>query len=191
MDHAEADELGILEPGDQLQHARLLAPLHLRLESDQAVVRRGEIVLPQLHDRVRVPAGARIWKTDRLHRSEAQRIDAARGHHLDRQASLEELRIVELVQRRPLGRHQRAVEPVILVRGERAIQIIPFPVVHAAGFRGTGPIRVTPFASTFAGADAEFGRIGTGPLRLRPQRDARNTLDRSSDSARTIGLIAS
>ena len=78
MDHAEAHELGLLEPGNQLQHARLLAPLHLRLESHQAEVIAGEVVLPELHDRVGLAAGARIGEADRLHRAEPQRVDAAR-----------------------------------------------------------------------------------------------------------------
>ena len=60
MDHAEPHELGVLEPGNQPQHARLLAPLHLRLEPDEAEVVAGEVVLPQLHDRVRLAPGARI-----------------------------------------------------------------------------------------------------------------------------------
>ena len=77
MDHAEAHELGVLEPGNQPQHARLLAPLHLRLEADQAEVVAGEVVLPQLHDRVRLASGARIGQADRLHRPEAQRVHAA------------------------------------------------------------------------------------------------------------------
>ena len=45
MDHAEADELRALETGNQAQHARLLAPLQLSLEADEAVVIAGEIVL--------------------------------------------------------------------------------------------------------------------------------------------------
>ena len=53
MHHAEAHELGILEPGNHPQHARLIAPFDLRLEADQAVVIAGERVLPQLHHRIR------------------------------------------------------------------------------------------------------------------------------------------
>ena len=53
MHHAEAHELGVLEARDHPQHARLIAPLDLRLEPDQAVVIAGERVLPQLHHRVR------------------------------------------------------------------------------------------------------------------------------------------
>ena len=58
--HAEADELGLLEPGNQPQHARLIAPLDLRLEADEAEVIAGEVVLAQLHDGVRLAPGARI-----------------------------------------------------------------------------------------------------------------------------------
>ena len=110
MDHAEAHELGVLETRDQLQHARLLAPFHLRLEPDQAEVIAGQRVLPELHDRIGFAAGARVGEADRLHRPEPQRVHAAPGHDFDRQAALEELRIVELVQRGLLGAHQRVVE---------------------------------------------------------------------------------
>ena len=105
MHHAEADELGVLEAGNHRQHARLLAPLQLRLEADQAEVVAGEVVLPQLHDGVRRAAGARIDQADRLHRAEPQRVAAAMRHHLDRQAPLEELLLVEVVDRRRFGGH--------------------------------------------------------------------------------------
>ena len=38
MHHAEANELGVLEPRNHPQHARLVTPFDLRLEADQAVV---------------------------------------------------------------------------------------------------------------------------------------------------------
>ena len=124
-----------------------------------------EVVLAELNRGIRLAAGTRIDEPDRLHRTEAQRVDAARGHHLDRQAPFEELRLVELVQRRALGRDERLVEPRVLVPRERAVQVVPFAVVNAAG--------------------------GPAPRRLLPHRDARNTFVRSMLSARTIGLIAS
>ena len=58
--HAVPDELGLLEAGNQPQHARLLAPFDLRLEADQAVVIAREIVLAQLHRGVRLASGPRI-----------------------------------------------------------------------------------------------------------------------------------
>ena len=61
-------------PGNQPQHARLLAPFQLRLKADEAVVIAGEVVLPQLHGGVRRAAGARIDEADRLHRPEPQRV---------------------------------------------------------------------------------------------------------------------
>ena len=103
MDHAEPDELRLLEPGNQAEHARLVAPLDLGLEPDEAEVIAGEIVLPQLHGRVRRPAGARIDEADRLHRSEAQRVAAAVRHDLDGQAALEEPLLVEVVDRCRFG----------------------------------------------------------------------------------------
>ena len=60
MDDPEARELGLLEAGNQTQHARLLAPFELGLKAHEAEVIAGEVVLTQLHDGVRHRAGARI-----------------------------------------------------------------------------------------------------------------------------------
>ena len=65
MNHAETHELGVLEPGNQLEYARLLAPFHLRLKPDQAEMIAGQRVLPQLDDRVGLAAGARIRQARR------------------------------------------------------------------------------------------------------------------------------
>ena len=100
MHHAEADDLRVLEPRHQLQHARLLAPLQLRLEADQAEVIAGQRVLPQLHGCVRHAPGPRIDEADRLHRAEPQRVAAAMRHHLERQTPFEELLLVEVMNRR-------------------------------------------------------------------------------------------
>src|SRR5205085_1564414 len=69
-------------------------------------------------------------QSDRLHRPEPQRVHAPPGHHFDRQAALEELRIVELVQRGLLGGHQRVVENSVLLGRERAVQIVALAIVY-------------------------------------------------------------
>jgi hypothetical protein len=130
------------------------------------------VVLPQLHDRVGLAAGARIAQAHGLHRSEPQRLPPAGRHHLDRQAPLEELRVVEVVQRCPLGRDERVVEARVLVGRQRAVQVVSLAIVHAAG---RCPLHAA---------------VGSRP-RLRPQREARNTFVRSMLSASTIGLMAS
>src|SRR3546814_6998767 len=43
----------------------------------------------QLHDGIRLAAGARVGQADRLHRPEGERAGPALCHHLDRQAALE------------------------------------------------------------------------------------------------------
>ena len=97
---AEARECGVLEAGDHLDDALLLRHFHLRLEADDVEVIVGEVFLAQLHDRVRPLAGARMFEADRLHRTEAQRVDAARRDLLDRQAAFEVRRLLEVVQRK-------------------------------------------------------------------------------------------
>ena len=59
-------------PGISAQHPRLVAPLHLRLKTDEAEVVTREVVLAELHDGVRLAPGSRIGQADGLHRSEPQ-----------------------------------------------------------------------------------------------------------------------
>ena len=92
----------------------------------------GEVVLPELDAGVRLAPGARIGQAHRLHRPEPQRVHAAPRHHLDRQAPLEELRIVEFVQRRLLGRHHRGVKFCVLLPVHRTVQIVPLAIVDPA-----------------------------------------------------------
>src|SRR5258706_15869077 len=95
-----------------------------------------ERVLPQLHDGIRETPGARIDEPDRFHRAKPQSVDTTVRHHLDRQASLKKLRLVEIVDGGGFGMCQRVVKPLVLVARQRTIQIVAFTVVEtAAGAR--------------------------------------------------------
>ena len=94
MNLAVAQKLGVLQPGNHAQDPRLLAEPHVILKSHQVVAVGPQILLPQLHHRIRPPAGARIGQAHRLHRTEAQRIASAPRDLFDRQAGLEIRRIV-------------------------------------------------------------------------------------------------
>ena len=133
MHHAEADELGALEAGNEPQHARLLAPFDLRLKSHEAEVIAREVVLAQLHGRVRLASRARIREADRLHRTEPQRVAAAVRHDFDRQAAFEEPLLVEVVNGRRFSCDQRVVETIVFVARQRAVQVIALSIVDAAG----------------------------------------------------------
>ena len=139
VDHPEPHELGILESGNEPQDTSLLAPLHLRLEADEAEVVARKVVLSELHAGVRLAPGARIGQAHRLHRPEPQRVDAAARHHLDRQAPLEEFRIVKFVQRRLLGRHHRGVKFCVLFPVHRTVQIVALAIVDATAAVGGHP----------------------------------------------------
>ena len=89
MDLAEAQELGVLQAGDQAQDARLLAELHMVLEADQVEALGAQILLAELHHGPGTPAGARIVEAHRLHGAEAQGVAAAARDLLDGQAGLE------------------------------------------------------------------------------------------------------
>ena len=132
MHHSEADELRGREPRNHPQHARLVAPLDLRLEADEAEVIAGEVVLAQLHGGVRLAPGAWIDQADRFHRAEAQRVGPTVRHHFDRQTAFEEALLVEVVDRRRLRRHQRVVEALVLVARQRAVEIVALTVVDTA-----------------------------------------------------------
>ena len=112
---AEAHEFRLLQTGNETQHPRLLAPFELRLKPDEAVMIARQVVLPELHGRIRRPARSRIGKADGLHGPESQRVPAAVRHHFDRQAALEELLLVEVVDRRRLRVDQRVVEALVLL----------------------------------------------------------------------------
>ena len=92
----------------------------------------GQVVLPELHDRVRLAARSRIGQADRFHRAEPQRVHAARRHDLDRQAALEELRIVEVVQRRLLGGRHGLMKATVFVSGQRTIEVVALTIIDAA-----------------------------------------------------------
>ena len=177
--HAEADELGLLEPGNQPQHARLLAPFDLRLEADEAEVIAGEVVLPQLHGGVRLAAGARIDQADRLHRSEAQRV-ARRDAPSPRSAgSLRRTAPCRSRGRSPTPRvTQRVVEALVLVARQRAVQIVALPIVHAARSGRTGRHRC-------ARRVARRGAASTSETPIPPRRAEDLRRDRSSRPARS------
>src|SRR4029453_13206264 len=100
VNHAETYEVGILQAGDQAQHAGLISPFDLRLEADEAPVIAGEVVLPQLYHGVGAASRAWIHQSDRLHRPQPQRVAPAVRHHLNRQTALEKRRAIEVVHRR-------------------------------------------------------------------------------------------
>ena len=183
MHHAEAHELGVLETGNQRQHARLFTPLQLRLEPHQAEMVAGQIVLPQLHDGKRRAPGARIGQADRLHRAEPQGVAPAMCHHLDWKTALEELLLVEIMDGGGFGADQRLVKPAVFALRHRAVEIVALAIVHAT-------LWGRPCRAGLGGPERSAPRSSL-PRRLRPQREARKTFDRSIVSERTIGLIAS
>ena len=124
VDHPEPHELRLRQPGDQPEHARLLAPFELRLKSDQTEMVAGERVLSQLHDGIRPTPGPGIHESNRFHGTETQRVLTATSHHLDRQASFEETLAINLMDRRQFRPYECLVETVILVGRHRAIQVV-------------------------------------------------------------------
>ena len=125
VDLAEAEELGLLEAGDQAQHARLLAELHMVLESHQVEALGAQILLAKLHDGPGTASGARIVQAHRLHGAEAQRVAAAARDLLDRQAGLEVAGIVfGNVGGDGIGLQQLIDEMLVLVAIERAVEVV-------------------------------------------------------------------
>src|SRR5262245_44795861 len=115
MHHPETCELRSLEAWNQPEHARLLGPLQLSLESDEAVMIAGQIVLAKLHDRRGHTARSWIRQPDRLHGPEPERVLAAVRHDFDRKTALEELRRVKVMDRRPFGMCECLIEALVLV----------------------------------------------------------------------------
>ena len=115
MDGAEAQELRVLESGDDPEHALLLGIAKARLEADEIPHAAGAILHAQLHDGVRLAAGARIDEADRLHRPEAQRLASALRHLLGGHAPLEVRHGVELVRRGLVGVRERVEKGLVLL----------------------------------------------------------------------------
>ena len=71
------------------------------------------------------PRVVRIGQPDRLHRPEAQRLAAALGHHLDRQAAVEVGRgLLPLLERGLLARQQRVDERLVLRPAHRTVEVV-------------------------------------------------------------------
>ncbi len=162
VDLAEAQELGVLQPGNQPQHARLIAPLHVVLEPDQVVGIVAQVLLPQLDHRVGLFAGARIAQPDRLHGAEAQSIAAAVRDLLDRQASLEIVQLLPVLGFHRLGRHQRVIEAVVLFLGEGAVDVIGRAFVVARRHIDPGAVDRVSFDDGRDGVVEVEARVGVG-----------------------------
>ena len=119
-----AQEARIFKPGNQAQHACLLAKLQVILKSDQVVGIGAQIFLAQLHHRIRNASGARIFQSDRLHGAEAQRVAAAPRDLFDRQAALEVVQLLPVAFFDRLRRDQRIVEAVVLFSRHRAVDVV-------------------------------------------------------------------
>ncbi len=116
MNLAVAQELRVLQAGDQPQHARLLAELQVVLKADQVVGVGAQIFLAQLHHGVGHVAGARIAQAHRLHRAEAQGVAAAARDLFDRQAALEVVQVLPVLGVDRLRLEQRVEKAVVLFR---------------------------------------------------------------------------
>ena len=86
--------------------------------------RAERVVLAQLRDRVRLAIRRMgVGEAERLHRSVAQGLAAAFGHHLDRQAAVEIGRVLEFAKLGLFGGQQRVDEGPVAVAVERAVDI--------------------------------------------------------------------
>jgi len=125
MDAAEACELSLLQTRDHAEDAFLLGVLELGLKADDVEKRAERIVLAKLDHRVGTLAGAGVDEADRLHRTEAQRVAAARGHHLDGKTTLEiRRRGFPFLELRLLAGQKGVDERLVLVAVERTVDVI-------------------------------------------------------------------
>jgi len=79
MHDAVAHKLGVFQPRHEAEHALLLAPLHARLARHKAVERALAVFGAQLQHSIRTLARARVGESNRLERTKAQGVLAARG----------------------------------------------------------------------------------------------------------------
>ncbi len=124
VDLPVAQKLGVLETRNQTHDPLLFGEAQVVLEADQVVAVRAQILLPQLHGRIRPPAGARIGQAHRLHRTETQRVAPAPRDLLDGEAGFEVRCVIRDMRLDLLCRDQFVDEAVILGFGKGAVQII-------------------------------------------------------------------
>ena len=124
MDLAIAQELRILQSRDQPQHPCLIAVFQVILETDEIVRIRALILLAQLHRRVGNLPGARIFESDRLHRTKAQRLASAPGDLLDWQTGLKIVQLLPVLAFDRLRLDQRVIKAVVFLRRERTVNVI-------------------------------------------------------------------
>ena len=177
---AEPGEFRILQAGNGAEDAHLLAVFQFGLETDHVEQRAEFVVLAQLHDCVGLDAGAaRIGQAERLHRAVAQRLAAALGHHLDRQAAVEiGRRRFPIVEFGFIAGDQCVDEGVVLFARQRAIDVVGAGAARAGlvvARLEPGLLEVDRFAMhdrrdgveegerVFAGQSADAGReVGRG-----------------------------
>ena len=182
--HAEAHELRVLEAGNQAQHALLLAPLDLRLEADQAVVIAGEVVLPQLHGRVRRRGRCADRRRPTGFIGPKRSVSAPRCAmtSIGRQPSKNSL-LVEVVDRRRLG----------VDAARRRTARTPRASSGSSGSRPRRRRRRRPARDDVAGCRRRRSRCSSRPRRMsRSQRDCRNTfvaIDRLGEHDRTDRVV--
>ena len=78
-------------------------------------------------------AGVRPGQPHRLHRPEAQGFRAAGAHHLDGQAALEVVGLLEIVQGHGGSRAEQGDEPLVLVPVHGAVEVVARALVVPAG----------------------------------------------------------
>ena len=104
------------------------------LAADQIVQRAVCVVAAQLQDRIRILAGFGVRQTDGLENAEPQRVKAAACVNLDGHAALEHLGVLEAVHRCFLGGGQRVPKRLVLLAGERAVDVIRRALAVAGSF---------------------------------------------------------
>jgi hypothetical protein len=124
MDLPVAQKTSVFEPGNQSQHARLLTELQMVLESDQVVGVRPQILLPQLHRRIRDAAGPRVFQSDRLHGAEAQSVATPPRNLFNGQTTFKIIQLLPLTFFDRLRRQQRVVEKFVFFPRHWTINVI-------------------------------------------------------------------
>ena len=136
MDLPVAQELRLLQARNHAQNPLLLAEFQVVLKAHQIPAIRAQVLLAQLHHRLRPSPGARIGQTHRLHRTEPQRIRPAPRDLLDGQACLEIRYVVGDMRGDRLCFLKRIEKALVLLLIERAIQIIVGAIERLAVTRG-------------------------------------------------------
>ena len=135
MHDAIAEKLGILQTGNHMKNALLLAEGQVGLKTNQVIGGLLLVLGAQLNRRPGTATGARVGEPDGLHSAKADGILARARNLLGWLTGLEEVPALKVLEHHAIGRGKRLDKGLVLLLVERGIEIVATPLLLVARLR--------------------------------------------------------